>query len=58
MIILVLKIILYLFMVGIAIITGLHMLYMHKTKDYSPYNMQFNLLMVVSFCILLIIITL
>lgn len=58
MIIVVLKVILYLFMVGITVITGLHVLYMHKTKDYSPYNIQFNLLMVVTFCMLLIIITL
>ena len=57
MIVLVLKVILYLFMVGITVIIGMHILYMHKTKDYSPYNMQFNLLMVVTFCLLLIIIT-
>lgn len=58
MIVLLLKVILYLFMISIAIITGMHILYMHKTKDYSPYNIQFNLLMVVIFCMLLIIITL
>ena len=58
MIIVVLKVILYLFMIGIAIITGFHALYMHKTKDYNSYNMQFNLLLIVIFCMLLIVITL
>ena len=58
MIIVILKVILYVFMIDIAIITGLHILYMHKTKDYSHYSMQFNLLMIVILCMLLIVTTL
>lgn len=56
MMMVILKVILYLFMVNITIITGLHVLYMHKTKDYSTYSMQVNLLLIVIFCMLLVVI--